>query len=261
MLRINLLPAYIAERKKTRLAIILASLLFLGITGLGLGYHFGVLTPQVEEAKRLADEEQVKADRVTQLIAAIEAEKQKIKPIEDKVNFVENVWFHNTVRSKVFRNAARFTDPKVEFSGMAANGNTLSINAYARSLDDLGRFYIGMFGNPDVSAVSISGIPGWPRNRADQSNFQGYNPLGNQAQTAASEWWPVQMVATLVRPIVTPQLPATLTGGGQGGFGMPGGMGGPGMMGPMGGGPMDGGAMGDMPGGGPPPDAGPGAAM
>jgi hypothetical protein len=226
MLRINLLPAYIAERRKTRLAIFLSSLLFLGITGLLLAYHFGSVAPARAAASQRAADEEAAAARVNDLNTQIQA-----VPFTDKVNFVRNVWFHNTVRSKVYRNAARYTDPAVEYSSMAANGTTLSMNAFVRSLDDLGRFYITMFGNPDVNAVSISGIPGYPRNRQQQYNFGGQNPFGEQAPTAAAAYWPVQVVATLVRPIVTPQLPATLLGNQQGGMGgmmgMPGGMGGP----------------------------------
>jgi hypothetical protein len=261
MLRINLLPAYIAEQRRTRLAMFFAGLLFAGITAVLLAYHFGSVDPARKAALEEAATLEAQVQRVNELNTQIQAEQAKLKPIKDKVDFVADVRFHNTVRSKVFRNAARYTDRAVEYASMAANGTTLSMNAYVKSLDDLGRYYITMFGNPDVNAVSISGMFGWPRNRQQQVTFGGQNPFGEQAPAAASAWWPVQVVATLVRPIVTPQLPATLLGNQQQGMGM-GGFGGSGMMPGMSGPPMgmSGPGMSGPEMGAPPTMSGPGAA-
>jgi len=233
MLRINLLPAYIAERRKTRAAIVMSTLLFLAVTGGLLAYNFGVLQPAVAAREQEAADQEAIVAQVKDLETKIQEETTKATPYKEKVGFVKEVHFQNTIRSKIYRNAARYTDPKVEYSSMAANANVLSMNAYVRSLDDLGRMYITMFGNPDVNAVSISGIPGYPMNRTQTQTFGGYNPQTNQAPSQASQWWPVQVVATLIRPIVTPQLPASLQAT-QAGFGGMGGMGG----GPMMGGPM-----------------------
>jgi len=71
-------------------------------------------------------------------------------------------------------------------------------------------------------------------NRTQTQNFGGYDPTGRNGQQApsqAAQWWPVQMVATLIRPIVTPDLPASLQTGQAGFGGMPGMGGGGAMMG------------------------------
>jgi hypothetical protein len=238
MLRINLLPAYIAERKKTRTAIILASLLWLLVLGAGLGYFFGVLNPQVAQKEQDANDMQTKGDAVTTFASETDALRQKIGPIKEKVDFVEQVRFHNKIRQRIFRNAARYTYRKVEYNAMSVNGNVLTVSAFVKNLSDLGRFYITMFGNPDVTAVSIQGSPpGWPQNQQQTTNLNPFTPGPTPDQAG---WFPVQLTATLVRPVVTPQLPASLGGGtrgigggriGGGGFGPPGAMGG---MGPGG---------------------------
>lgn len=244
MLRINLLPASLGEQKKVRLAIILASLLFAGVLFGMLGYHFLKIIPDAQAAEQRATDEETQQARVQKISDDAKSELQRVQPILDKVNFVESVQFHNTIRQTIFANTARYTIPQVEYDGMSVNNNVLSVSAYAKNLSDLGRFYLYMFGNPDLTAVSIQGIPSWPpanRNPAD--------PFGNPQQ--GGTWFPVQMTGTLVRPVVTPTLPASLFGGqaqgGAGGFGggFPGGAGGlppgyGGFSGPPGGGPSGG---------------------
>jgi hypothetical protein len=255
MLKINLLPTYIAEQKRTRTAIVLASLIWLAILAGGLGYHFGVLMPQVhakeDEAKQAEDD----ANRVTQFDSDTQSIRQKVAPIEDKVDFVKAVRFHNELYQKIYRNAAKYTYRNVEYASMSINGQLLAVNAYVHSLDDLGRFYLTMFGNPDVTAVSIQGIPNWDWTRQEYGGQQGILP-GQGALPEQRGWFPVQMSASLVRPVVAPQLPASLGGGGTTGRGFAGGSPfGPGGGGYGGGPPMGGGYGGGPPagyGGGPP---------
>lgn len=257
MLRINLLPASLGEQKKVRLAIILASLLFAAVLIGMLGYHFGVIIPAAVAREEEATNEENEQARVQKISDDAKKELAQVKPILDKVEFVESVQFHNTIRQTIFANAARYTVPEVEYNGMSVNANVLTVSAFAKNLSDLGRFYLYMFGNPDLTAVSIQGIPAWP-----PANRNPSNPFDNN-QSNAGTWFPVQLTGTLVRPVVTPQLPATLFGaqGGQGGFG--GGFGGPGGFsgGPPSGfsGPPAGGFSGPPTGSGPPPGAvGPG---
>jgi hypothetical protein len=245
MLRINLLPAYIAEQRKVRAAIVASALLFLVVTGLGLGYVYGVLTPDIQRTKMAADDMRVKAEKEAATEAATAALLAQIKPLKDKVDFVELVQYHNIIRQKIFRQAARYTYRKVEYNAMAVTGNTLSISANVSSLSDIGRFYILMFGNPDVTAVSISGVPDWATVQKTRPVIIPGGPPPAPPQYA------IQMNATLVQGVVAPSLPATLLGGSVGGGGMPGYSGGSSMPGapmPMGsGGPMPMGSGGPMP--------------
>lgn len=217
MLRINLLPAYIAERKKTRTAMVLASILWVAVLAGFLGLYFyqkNATDARTEEA----NQKQAEADAVTKLQSDATAERTKIKPLQEKVDFVKAVQYANIIRQKVYRNAARYTYRKVEYNQMAVQGNTLSVAGFVKNTDDLGRFYLTMFGNPDVTAVSIQGIPSYPNN---QQTFDPNNQ--NSVSPTEAGWFPVQLTATLVKPVVSPTLPASLNAGGAGATGGPGG--------------------------------------
>jgi Tfp pilus assembly protein PilN len=260
MLRINLLPTYLEEQKKLRLAIVGASLLFAAVTAGMLGYHFLKLKADetaatdrataAAEARTAAEAINTKADGVL----------TSIRPILDKTEFVEQVRFQNEIRQRIFANAAKYTDAKVEYDSMSVNGDTFTVNAYCRSIADLGRFYLTMFNNPDFTAVSIQGIPGWP-NAASVNSKIGQNPFGagDAQQQRLSTWFPVQLTAKMVRPVVSPALPTSLSGGAGGAGGFPGGpFGGGGFPGggrPSFSGPPAGSGAPADPGAGAPPDA------
>jgi hypothetical protein len=237
MLRINLLPAYLAEQKKTRLAIILASLLFASVLFGMLGYHFLAQKPETTRLTEEADDAERRRDAAQAIQRQAQDTLAKVQPILDKVNFVEDVRFHNTIRQKIYENAARFTIREVEYDSMAVQGSSFSANAYCKSIADLGRFYLTMFGNPDFTAVSIQGIPGWPNAATlQQSPFGGGQGLGQspfdgqqrQQVNSGAAWFPVQLAATVVKPVVTPALPASLLVP-PGGAAAPGGFGGAGL--------------------------------
>ncbi len=166
MLRINLLPAYIAERRKTRLAIIGFSVGFAIVTAAMLGW-FLTLKPTVQAREAAANEQVRLAGEVATLETEAQTIRDSIAPIRNKRDFIDAVLFYNTLRPKIFRRAAEYTYRDIEYSSMAVQQQTLSINAFAKRTSDVGRFLITMFGNPDLEAVSVAGIPGWapPQNQ------------------------------------------------------------------------------------------------
>ena len=107
MLRINLLPAYIAERRKVRAAIAVSTALWLAVLAGGLGYNFVVLNKQIADETARASE----ADADASKEEAYEAETAKmltvVKPLQEKVDFVKQTRWFNTLTPKIYRNAAR----------------------------------------------------------------------------------------------------------------------------------------------------------
>lgn len=213
MLRINLLPAYLAERRKVRAAIVLSALAFLVVTGGGLGYVFGSLNQQVKTTQDLAEAKQAEADKETAYESATAALRTQIQPLVDRVKFVDDIKFHNVIRQKIYRQAVRYTYRKVEYDAMSVAGNTLSISATVSSLSDIARFYILMFGNPDVTAVSITGVPTW----ADVKKAQPLVIPGGPPP--APPRYRIAMNATLTHSVSPPGLPASMQGGPAGGGG------------------------------------------
>lgn len=238
-LRINLLPAYIGEKKKKQGLIALFSVIVLASI-LGPLFWYTTVKNQVDTTNAEAEATEGRAARLDTLTSQASQERQQIAPLQDKVNFVEAVAFYNGWRQKIFRNAAKYTYSQVEYSSMAVSGNTLTINAYANNVDDLGRYLITFFGNPDVEAVSISNPPGW--------NPQQQQPI-QVGQARPRTGFPFTVTARLLKAVQAPALPASL--------GVGGGAGAPGGAPPGFGGPPPGFEGGPPPGfeGGPPPDA------
>ena len=245
MLRINLLPAYIAEQRRTRMTIVLMSVLFVALLAALLGYTFGMLKPQVDQVTEEATRADEEATQVEALQADAQNIKSKIKPIEDKVAFVENVRFYNGLRPRIFRQVAKFTERQVEYSAMSAQADTLQVQAFVygpRVLDKIAKFYVSLYNNPDIKTLSWRGMPSYPNNLNPTVGLAGMAPdpsLGGL---------PVQVTAQLLQPISAPVPPG---GGASRSGGMGGMMGGMGMMmGGMGPGGPPGGMMGGRPPGG-----------
>jgi hypothetical protein len=212
--------------------------------------------------------------------------RQGIQPISAKVDFIKQVRFYNGLKQRIYRQAARYTTSNIEYSSMAVQGETLSMNAFANKVPDIGRFLITFFGNPDVRAVSVNGVPGWPRGQNGGGGipgggggpygggggpYGGGGPSGlpgpgggggfdtggpgGGGQAANRPGFPFTVTALLIRPVVAPVPPAAGGGAaGAPGAGSPfGGGGGPygGGGGPYGGG---GGPYGGGPGGAAPAD-------
>ena len=212
MLRINLLPAYIAERQKVRNAIIGSVAFFLIVVGGMLGYQFGMAQPELDKRTAEADAKQTEADNEQKFEQETTTIRTQIKPLQDKVDFVNNVRFYNTLRPRIFRNAAAYTYREVEYNSMSVNGNTLAISGYVKSLADMGRFYITFYGNPDVTAVSVGDLPGWTNDGSAGQGLPGQRP-------ATQRGFPIGLTATLAKPVGRPSLPASLleaAGGGAG---------------------------------------------
>lgn len=227
MLRINLLPAYIAEQKKKKAHLFWGIALPVVCLAAPLIYRFVPQEQWYNDIKAKADQADMDATAVETTEANTKTELAKIQPIQDKVDFVKNIQFYNRFPGLVYRNVARYTYRGVEYNSMSVQGDSLSISAFVPKLEDVGRFYLTLFGNPDVKALSIKGMPSW-------QTIQQMKQLPPDAQKG----FPVQVAAQLIHSVNPPSPPVGGAGGGGGG-----GMMGPGMMGP-------GGMSGSMPPGG-----------
>jgi len=239
MLRINLLPAYIAEQRKTRMAWVATGVGVAAVVGGLLGYQFGYLQGQVNQMTEQAQQADAEATAVEKLESDAKAEIAKIQPIQAKVTFVKGVQYFNLLVPQIYRNVARYTYNKVEYSSMNASGTTLTINAMVQDLSDVGRFYLTLFANPDITALSIKGMPGWP------NATTAANPLPGEGNVNPDRaGFPLGVTATLAQAVSPPSFAGAPAAAGGGGGGMMGAGGAP-MMGGM----MSGGMSGGMPGG------------
>ncbi len=226
MLRVNLLPAYLGEQKKRTTQYVLAGLLLTAVVGAMLGWHFGQVKPaELKMAEEAADADR-RATEVETLRSKNDAEEATIAPLKAKVNFVKQVRWYNGLRPRIFEQAARYTDPRVEYNSMTVQGDTLAIKGRVKKLSDAASYYLAMSANPDVKAVGWKGIYGWPNTKTNQTIGPGQQADPNAAG------FDIDVVAQLTNSVAAPAPP----GGGSSVGGAGGGGGGGGVGGPPGGG-------------------------
>jgi Tfp pilus assembly protein PilN len=159
MLRINLLPAYVAQRRRTRSVLVLESIVSAVIIAAMLGLEFGYLKPQDTNEQQLA----ATAAAASANIATLTGDASKIAssagPIQANIDYVNSVYAYNLVYPTLFEHVAKYTSPRILYSGMQMNGANLEIQAYTPSLEELGRYMEIMYQDPDFTSVSISAVP------------------------------------------------------------------------------------------------------
>lgn len=166
MLKINLLPPYIYEKRRVRMAALLFGVLLLGIVAAMMGWYVLLCAKQRQLAIQVADMEQ-KANEVRQLEAQAQAEEQKIPRIESKVDFIEGVMAYNLMYPKLYEELAKYTYSRIVYQSVEPAAGELKMTAHARSVGDCGRYLLNMYRASHVfSSVTISSVPGWPREGA-----------------------------------------------------------------------------------------------
>ncbi|MBB6049515.1 hypothetical protein [Armatimonas rosea] len=182
-----------------------------------LVYRFTIQEKTYNDIKAQADQADLDATAVETTEQNTKNKLAEIAPLQAKVDFVKDIQFYNKFPGLVYRNVARYTYRGVEYNSMAVQGDSLSVNAFVPKLEDVGRFYLTLFGNPDIKALSIKGMPDWRTMQAMK-----------QLPPDARRGFPVQVSAQLIHNVTPPSAPAGGAGGGMGGFpgggGMPPGM-------------------------------------
>ncbi len=163
MIKINLLPKSINEKKIIKNTAILFGVLVVLVLAAGIGYAQLVLVPKVQDMDNQASQ----AEALEKEVIAIEGERDtwlgKIPPIKTKLTFINNVLEYNKKYPKLYEDIAKWTYEKISYTGMTCDGQQVAIAARARSLDDLGRFLLNMYRATDLfTEVTISGVPGYP---------------------------------------------------------------------------------------------------
>lgn len=164
MLRINLLPSYVSQRRLTkRLVVAFAALFILCVLAplaiyASMVHHLNDVSAQADSAeagKKITDA------RKAQAAAAIAS----IKPIQDKLDFVTAVHAYNRQQVALYNTLAD-TSPKSSliYTDASYSASTMSIKAYSPSVDVVGRYLQAMYQEPDFQTVAVDKIPGYPDN-------------------------------------------------------------------------------------------------
>ena len=177
MLRINLLPASVNQRRLTKRLIAAAFLALIPCVVLPLLYGLK-LAHDLTDVQRQADDAvagKLKTDNFKTEAANTRAQ---VAPIAAKVKFVYDVRQYHQALVRVYYTLAQYTDSKIIYSDATYSGSTMTVHAYAPSIAEVGRYLQRMYQSiqadtdllaknpaapkPVFSNVSIDHVPGYP---------------------------------------------------------------------------------------------------
>ncbi len=161
MIKINLLPRTIGQKRIVRNTAILMGCILVLVIAVGVAYGFR-LKGEVAREEQLAAETEAWKAKVEGIQKQAQEVRSQTKPIQEKLDFINQVLDYNLEYPKLYEKVARWTYEKVSLSGMQCDGQQVVLRAHVKSLDDLGRYLLNMYRAVDLfTEVAISGIPGY----------------------------------------------------------------------------------------------------
>lgn len=163
MIKINLLPRIINEKKAVRNTAILFGVLLVATIAAGMTYN-----SRLHAAVMDMEQQASAAEAWKQRVEAIKTETTNVqgqtKPIQQKVDFITAVLDYNGKYPKLFEEIAKWTYEKVQYTSMQSDGKVVRMQMRVKTLDDLGRYLLNMYRATDLfTSVTISSLPGYPR--------------------------------------------------------------------------------------------------
>ncbi len=161
MLRINLLPTYVSQRRLTRKLLFgFTALLALSLL-VPLALYISTRNARIAEENQATAAEAGKA-KTDALKVKASSQRSQIAPLKAKVDYVKAVRVYNTSLVAFWDTVSRYSDPKVIYTDAVVSGTTLTIKAYMPSISEVGRYLQAMYQEPDFTTVSIDKLPGYP---------------------------------------------------------------------------------------------------
>lgn len=183
MLRIDLLPNYVKQRRVTKRLIAAFAAAAVACVVLPLLFYFYEVG-QLKDVTAKADDAvagKAKTDASKALAVSTLAQ---VDPIKAKIDFVAAVhaypghWiqFYNTLAEVTPRSSFIYSGTSFGAGGAAAGGGaqpaaaaavgptSVSIKAYSPSVAEVGRYLQAMYREPDFTTVTVDKVPGYPEN-------------------------------------------------------------------------------------------------
>ncbi len=164
MLRINLLPPYVQQRRLTKKLVPAFIALFLLAVALPLAAFFALhqkLTQLTQDAADAvsgkAKTDSYKAEAATTLT--------QIGPIQSKLQFMTDCDAY--ARKQIARlTTLADTTPRnsLLYTAVTITGTTMTIKAYSPSVEEVGRYLQVMYHEPDFTTVAVDHVPAYPDN-------------------------------------------------------------------------------------------------
>lgn len=149
MIKINLLPRTINEKAIIRNTALAFVVLLIAIVVGGLTYA-GNLSKQVAQKEAEAQAVEAWEKRVEGIKKQAQDQLASIKPIKDKLDFINGVLKFNQEYPKLYADVAKWTYANVMYTGLVCDGTQVVITARTKNLDNLGRYLLNMYRATDL---------------------------------------------------------------------------------------------------------------
>ncbi|MGO8672103.1 MAG: PilN domain-containing protein [Capsulimonadaceae bacterium] len=162
MIRVNLLPPYVGQRRLVRRLLVAYVVVFVLITTAMFTYSQTYLIPALNNAETQASTAEANKavnDALNQQAADVLT---AVGPTQSKLNFVAAVHDYNKQWPLLYDRLARATDPNVTYSSVNVSGQSMAISAYMPSISEVGIYLQKMYSDPDMTSVTIDHLPGYP---------------------------------------------------------------------------------------------------
>lgn len=155
-MRLNLLPAYVKQRKINKQLIVLMALMFFLVNG-ALGYWLMNSQARLTE---LQDQKVQLESQASQLDSLVQQAQSRIAEVEltlTKVKFVDDILAWNPRYPELYAEIAQYTSPRVRYQTMqVGQGNQLQISLFTKGVREIGAYLRTMYNCPRLSAVSLT---------------------------------------------------------------------------------------------------------
>ena len=173
MLRINLLPKSIYERRNVKRMMFLFGFIFI-VLAAGMAAWIFKLSVTERNQTALVTTTEAEAKRVEALEAEVITAQAKIPPVKAKTQYITEVMDYNEKLPALYEEVTKYTYNRIEYRSMSASGQSMQISAHARTIGDCGRYLLNMYRAGHIfTSVAISAIPGWPAGSSGGGGMPG----------------------------------------------------------------------------------------
>jgi len=221
-IKINLLPKSYYEVKSAKKLVILFALLLVVLLVVSIFWKIKIneSTSQIQKKIDIANNYKKQIDAINLEISNRQAE---VAYFQIRVDGIKKVLDFNKTIPGPFLEVAKWTYEKVQYTSLGINGSSVTIEARARSLDDIGRYILNLYKasdtfNPGSISLTIDGMgSGGGTSASGMSGMPGMGGMPSGMPGMGGSSMPGAM------PNMT--TPSAIASPATGGMGMPGAMG------------------------------------
>lgn len=221
MLTINLIPRYYFERQAVRKLMTVFGVLLVLVVVAMLGLMVQT-QGKINQANEEIQQNQPNADKATQLEQQAQQVRQEIEPTKQKVDYIKAVMKYSTAYLSVLQGLTRYTYRNIQYYSVtpAADGASITIDGWAPSIVDAGRYLLGLYRSTSLfrSVTSFTGVPGYRTSGSSPGGGGGGDQAVASFQQGTRLGFSFKATLALNNPIAAP----TYAGPGGAAAGQPG---------------------------------------